>query len=514
MNNQAKKQQKTTSSALNKTIKLLQMNKIEEAETVVNQLLQRVSQSADAYHYAGIIQQKKGNLKNAAQHMEKAISLNPSEKTYYFNLGVTYQLQKRCDKAADCYNQAIEIDPNYLSAISNLGCMQMYLGEFQLAEECFRHAVGKFPNQPNLLNNLGMCLFQSGDIPKAIHYYLKAVNLDNKNPEIQNNIGCAMQKLGQMDSAIASYQNAIALNSSYVKALSNLAYAHEIENNKQQSHLYYQKSIDIKPDCATAHTAIAVNSWLSGDIQNCETHLKRSVQHNSIEYTAKEITYINGYNSFLNALIDFRNTHPHLYDNPNDQDNLFIIGDSHCLSFANTSTSLIGKERTIVSELIVGCKAWHLANNENNEYKINFSNRMKSLPKGSDVIVFFGEIDCRKDEGIIPYSKKSGKDIKIVVESLVQKYIDYVYNIAEKFNHTLYFFTVPSASKKSCCDNVNTAINAFNHQLKSHINSQFILDIYALTFDTEKNLACSYHIDDVHLCPTILSRYEKLHKSI
>lgn len=50
-------------------------------------------------------------------------------------------------------------------------------------------------------------------------------------------------------------------------------------------------------------------------------------------------------------------------------------------------------------QLITGCKIWHLRDEGYFYPKRNFENAMKSLPKGAQVIMMFGEIDCR--EGIM-----------------------------------------------------------------------------------------------------------------
>ena len=49
--------------------------------------------------------------------------------------------------------------------------------------------------------------------------------------------------------------------------------------------------------------------------------------------------------------------------------------------------------------MIFGTKAYHLSNQGCNKYKAFFKNYVSEIPDKALVLLSFGEIDCRKEEG-------------------------------------------------------------------------------------------------------------------
>ena len=86
--------------------------------------------------------------------------------------------------------------------------------------------------------------------------------------------------------------------------------------------------------------------------------------------------------------------------------NLFVIGESHSLTSHHLRIQNLDVDFFCSANLIKGCKQWHLGNTLKNQYKHQFETIFSSLPKQSDVLLAFGEIDCRLDTGIIVHKKK------------------------------------------------------------------------------------------------------------
>ena len=53
--------------------------------------------------------------------LEEAISLNPSEPTLHYNVGVMNMEQKNIENAIKCFKKAIELKPDYADAYNNIG---------------------------------------------------------------------------------------------------------------------------------------------------------------------------------------------------------------------------------------------------------------------------------------------------------------------------------------------------------------------------------------------------------
>eukprot|EP00271_Cylindrocystis_brebissonii_P021181 TRINITY_DN7436_c0_g2_i2.p1 TRINITY_DN7436_c0_g2~~TRINITY_DN7436_c0_g2_i2.p1 ORF type:complete len:1069 (-),score=226.64 TRINITY_DN7436_c0_g2_i2:186-3392(-) len=77
---------------------------------------------------------------------------------------------------------------------------------------------------------------------------------------------------------------------------------------------------------------------------------------------------------------------------------LYFLGDSHCLAPAWREVELRRERRVLVPLLVTGLKLWHLRAESVFYPKRHFANVVRRIPDGSQLIVLFGEIDCR--EGI------------------------------------------------------------------------------------------------------------------
>ena len=95
-------------------------------------------------------------------------------------------------------------------------------------------------------------------------------------------------------------------------------------------------------------------------------------------------------------------------------------------SFAHQTLNISPQINRIQPVLISGGKAWHFANNKNNQWKNSLTEQMKNHNYSDKVFISFGEIDCRKEEGILNYSYKKNKDISKVCEATINGYLNYM----------------------------------------------------------------------------------------
>lgn len=76
-----------------------------------------------------------------------------------------------------------------------------------------------------------------------------------------------------------------------------------------------------------------------------------------------------------------------------------VVGDSHLFTHLH---------RANAAELVLGGKAWHFAQEDMNAYKKNLQLAFGRQEKGTKILISFGEIDCRWQDGILPHCRKTG----------------------------------------------------------------------------------------------------------
>ena len=73
----------------------------------------------------------------ALDELQEAVSLNPYNAGWFFNIGLTLDEMERFDEAVKAYRQALEIDPEDVDALSHLGADLARVGHHKDALKTF-----------------------------------------------------------------------------------------------------------------------------------------------------------------------------------------------------------------------------------------------------------------------------------------------------------------------------------------------------------------------------------------
>ncbi len=164
------------------------------------------------------------------------------------------------------------------------------------------------------------------------------------------------------------------------------------------------------------------------------------------------------------------------------------------------------KPHVIAPKIIFGAKAFHFSNDALNEFKAITKNHLKNTPNGSKVMVSFGEIDCRANEGIIEASEKSGKSLNEITDATVEGYIDWFWSQNKISQHLLYFFNVPAPAfdweySKDVNNKVTKVVAMFNSFLLKKCSKLQLkaIDVYSHTVNEQGFSNGLYHCDNRHL---------------
>jgi tetratricopeptide (TPR) repeat protein len=175
----------------------------------------------------------------ALEELRAAISINPYNGGWFFNIGLTLDEMGRFEEAIEAYHHALDIDRNDLQALSHLGidlhrvgnfeealktferieqidpsfeasyCQRILtygeLGQHDRAEEMFYLARLYKEHCPQCYYNMGCSLADRGLYDKAIYCWQKTLDLDDSHPEVQVRIAEALWGKGDLESARQHY---------------------------------------------------------------------------------------------------------------------------------------------------------------------------------------------------------------------------------------------------------------------------------------------------------------------
>ena len=487
-----------------------------------------------------------GRLDEAVAHFTKATELDPSAAEGHMNLGNALKQQGYLDHAIERYRRALELKPDYAEAHLNLGVALMEQGKLGEAADHYRRALSVNANFPEALMNLAIVLQHRGDFAHAIAHYRRALELRPNYAVAHFNLGNALLERGNLAEALARYQHALALTAGAApptRALApidsvrqainrtrplypgeepcfmNLVRANCWRTPAQDWHMLCTAALEqtnlSQPSRFELLVRTGISQWLA-DERNALTDTLRAAGEASAAIGPSRSREIKNSRAYANFLA---NLSRHAGAGASDAalPQLAVVGDSHCLSFHGVGISLDGNSYRTGAHLVMGCKAWHLASAEPNLYKWRLSAVLDGVAENSPVICCFGEIDCRLDEGILPYYHRTGGNLEQLIEDETSRYVAYIAVAATPRRLKPILLGVPAphldalAAEHLDMDPDDKSllvdiVKMFNMYLRRAANDQGlrVIDVFAVSAGSDGKASGEQHVDPYHLKPEAL----------
>ncbi len=424
-----------------------------------------------------------GKIREAKKYYENFINQGFLDHRVFANYGMILNNLGELQEAEIYIRKAIELNPNYAIAHSNLGGILKHVGELQEAEICTRKAIELQPNYSKLHLNLGLILQDVGKLKEAELAICKAIELNHNYADAYSDLRNILQNLGKLEKLIQISKSIIESKSFDIgyklQALLSICITNLLLNNFSETYLNINKIDEL------------INKGALNMIQD-----KRIRKHTFI---------FSRFISCLYPLLEKNNKNINFEKIPH-------FGESHCLSFTHQIVSVSSKLKQIQPVLIKGAKAWHFAKDEMNKWKDSLNQQIKSHTYSDTVFISFGEIDCRKDEGILSFMLKNSKCISEVCNDTINRFLNYMEITLSPNYSKRYYFGVPAPSiKTKIPDELDIKrikiIKIYNSLLKEKVLSKgsYFIDVYELT-STIDGLNNNIHMcDKTHLSPKCLS---------
>ena len=467
-------------------------------------------------NYAGILHSL-GEFQAAESSLRKAIKIKPDYANAHYNLGnILIDLGKSND-AELSYRKAIEIKPDYADAYLNLGNILSELGKLEEAESLYRKAIEIKSDYADAHYNLGKILSDLGKLEDAEFSYCKAIKIKPDYADAHLDLGNIFNDLGKSVDAELSYRKAIEIKPDYADAYLNLGFLlrdhGRIEESINLLKIVLESRSMNKGYKLSASLLITISNLLKEDYVETLLNLNKTtdlINQGAINLISdeKNKNYTIAFFEFITSLYPLLKKD----NNKSDLKTILHFGESHCLSFSHQTISLSSQLKKIQPVLITGGKAWHFANKKINQWKVSLSQQIKKFNYSNEIFISFGEIDCRKNEGILNYAIKKDKDVSELCEKTVKGYLDYMEEILTPIYPKKYYFGVPAPTiEKELLDELDIKrikmIKIYNSILKREVLSRgsYFLDVYKLTSNSDGVNNNIYMCDKIHLSPRCLS---------
>jgi tetratricopeptide (TPR) repeat protein len=198
-------------------------NDIDNAESVLLEMLRENPEDYDVYNFLGIIQMNKKEYQRAINYFEKVLPVFNNHFELHYNLGLAYQLCSVYDKAIAHYSMVLEYVPTHYDALNNMGLANLSLKNYEEANKFFSICLTINPNDPKVYNNIGNLLFAQDQHDEAVKYYNIAAEKDEKNYEYYFNVANCFAKEENYELALENYKKALVLKPDHIQSVNQIS---------------------------------------------------------------------------------------------------------------------------------------------------------------------------------------------------------------------------------------------------------------------------------------------------
>ncbi len=100
-------------------------DKVENAEEILNEILQISPDTINVYNSLGVLYRKKGDLDNALGNYKKALKVHPDESHIHYNIGRIYLEMKSPAEAKRHFVRALKLEPDFKEAREVLKALEL-----------------------------------------------------------------------------------------------------------------------------------------------------------------------------------------------------------------------------------------------------------------------------------------------------------------------------------------------------------------------------------------------------
>lgn len=520
---------------------------LEQALAQGQALADQYPSSANLWNILGAINMALGHGEQAVLCLTKALQIDPGFIEGYKNFGVVLKRVGRYEDAITSLSHALKLKPDYVEAYYNLGKLLTDLGRHEEALTNYKMAASLAPDNAEMYNAQGVGFQNMEKFEDALASYRTAIEVDPQLATAHRNQGILLESMGRPEDAVVSYTRATKIKPGFSDAHNSLGIVLMSLGRHGEGIDHFLEALRVKPDDANAlenlvicaiqrsdykelsqgeilgkaiaasgsvisarHlTCLAVDAFIDGDLARTRTLLEqlrsRCADATFLSLRDKTRSFVTAYLNFLTALVA-ENTEDTA---PNEGELLYHLGESHCLSFSHQQFVLSGKPNVVTPKIIFGAKAWHFAKSDDNSYKAFLRNHADNIPDGSMVLLSFGEIDCRRDEGILSHCAKRELAVEPVIADTVTGYVRFVEASFASSKSRRFYVGVPAPVQTDPVSPEDREINArqieiiqaFNKKLAEEALAagQGFVDTYTMTASPIGASNSTYHCDEFHL---------------
>lgn len=291
------------------------------AEATFQAILSTNSDYVDALISLSKLDYRGGNIDDSLGYMERAIALEPTDLDLWIWRGQFALLQEQYPEAEEALFEALDIMSVYdLTTAKRFSVLQSVLiplqmqqkndqalryaqiiaespqgqfqevyssavsffesGDFAAAEETLNGILASSPDHPGSNILLGMTQYAQGNYAAAADSLVGLANIEGASPQIIKTLAATHLRLNQPDSALTVLTEALSRYPQDASLLAMIGVSQQSMGNMQESVESFTQALDLQPDTAEIHFALAGSNFYLQDFDGAIFNLNETLRIN------------------------------------------------------------------------------------------------------------------------------------------------------------------------------------------------------------------------------------------
>ncbi len=188
-----------------------------------------------------------GQYIKAAEELRSAISINPYNASWHFNLGLTLDAVGAYPQAIEAYRRAVELEPDDLVVLNCLGVDYTCVGRYAESLDCFERIERQDVTYEPAYCNRIITYTEMGDHEQAEVMFYLARQVKDECPLCLYNIANSLFDRSEYHRAIACWQRCLELEPDHASAHARIAETHWALGNLDEARRHYQVELGRSP---------------------------------------------------------------------------------------------------------------------------------------------------------------------------------------------------------------------------------------------------------------------------
>jgi len=206
---------------LRRAAELLKSGKLQAADELCRDILERDQTNCFALNYRGVIAGQRGDLRMALRLLLNAVASNPGYVEALVNLGTAQMATGEPEQAVQNFARADELDGGNAAIRYTLGNAHFATGNHDAALASYNEALKLKPDLVDAHINKGIALLETGKLEPAEDSFRKALTFNLNSVAALNNLGVVLNKLERSEEALQAYEAVLQMQPNHKDAAYN-----------------------------------------------------------------------------------------------------------------------------------------------------------------------------------------------------------------------------------------------------------------------------------------------------